>query len=100
MKTKLTYLLIATFVSVAAIALPVKAERICKVTDPTGTPLNVRNRPNGSVINALRNGREVDILEFAYDEQGRPWIRVGGYYEGNYRVWGWAIREFVSCYDS
>jgi hypothetical protein len=43
------------------ISQPVKAERVCQVTDPTGTPLNVRDRPNGQVVNALRNGREVYI---------------------------------------
>lgn len=95
MKSKLIHLLLFTLISVVAIELPVKAEKICKVTDPTGTPLNVRSRPNGSIINALKNGREVDMLEFAYNEQARPWVRVGG----NYRVWGWVIREFVSCYD-
>ncbi|MGK7926373.1 MAG: SH3 domain-containing protein [Spirulina sp.] len=80
-------------------SLPARAERVCQVTDPTGTPLNVRNRPNGRVINALRNGREVYILEIAYDNQNRPWARVGGYYRGEYRIWGWVLREFISCYD-
>ena len=28
----------------------------CKVTDPTGTPLNVRDGPNGKVIGTLANG--------------------------------------------
>ena len=77
----------------------VQARQICKVTDPTGTPLNVRYAPNGEVINALRNGREVEILEIDYDQQGRPWARIGGYYQGKYRIWGWVIREFISCYE-
>ncbi|GBD55055.1 hypothetical protein myaer87_09820 [Microcystis aeruginosa NIES-87] len=81
------------------ISQPVKAERVCQVTDPTGTPLNVRDRPNGQVVNALRNGREVYIHETAYDRQGRPWVLVGGYYKGVYRTWGWVFREFVSCYN-
>lgn len=74
-------------------------ELVCQVTDPTGTPLNVRNSPNGRVINALRNGREVYILKTSYDSQGRTWVFVGGYYRGEYRVWGWVLREFISCYD-
>jgi hypothetical protein len=53
---------------------PVKAERVCQVTDPTSTPLNVRDRPTGRVVNALRNGREVYIHETAYDRQGCPWF--------------------------
>lgn len=81
------------------ISQPVKAARVCQVTDPTGTPLNVRDRPNGRVVNLLRNGREVYIHETAYDRQGRPWVLVGGYYEGVYRTWGWVFREFVSCYN-
>jgi len=78
---------------------PVNAKTVCQVTDPTGTPLNVRNSPNGKVVNALRNGREVYIHEIAYDDRGRPWALVGGYYEGIYRTWGWVFREFISCYD-
>lgn len=75
------------------------AERVCKVTDPTRTPLNVRDEPNGKVINKLRNEREVYITETAYDYRNRPWVYLEGYYQGDYRQWGWAIREFVSCYD-
>lgn len=75
------------------------AERVFKVTDPTGTPLNVRDEPNGKVINKLRNEREVYITETAYDYRNRPWVYLEGYYQGDYRQWGWAIREFVSCYD-
>ncbi|WP_375492541.1 SH3 domain-containing protein [uncultured Nostoc sp.] len=78
---------------------PVKAQTDCQVTDPTGTPLNVRNQPNDRVINTLKNGRQVDILEISYDSQNRAWAKVGGYYNGKYRVWGWVIREFISCYQ-
>ncbi|QHU98956.1 SH3 domain-containing protein [Synechocystis sp. CACIAM 05] len=81
-------------------ANPSQAKEICKVTDPTGTPLNVRESPNGKVINALRNNREVEILEIDFDQQGRHWAKVAGYYQGRYRVWGWVIREFISCYKS
>jgi hypothetical protein len=84
-----------------AVALPAKAERVCKVTDPTGTPLNVRDQPNdnGQIINSLRNQREVYIEQEAKDDQGRPWVKIGGYYNGRYRVWGWVFREFISCYN-
>ena len=75
------------------------AERVCKVTDPTGTPLNIRETPNGKLVNKLRNDREVYATEVAYDDQDRPWVYLEGYYQGEYRHWGWAVREFVSCYD-
>ena len=97
--SKLLSLFLSVAIGSVMLQLPAKAEEICQVTDPTGTPLNVRDRPNGAIVNALRNGREIDILDFAYDEQNRMWVQVGGYYEGRYRIWGWVIREFISCYD-
>jgi hypothetical protein len=24
---------------------------------------------------------------------------VGGYYQDEYRIWGWVFREFISCYE-
>lgn len=90
---------IATLTPIVSINVPAQARTICQVTDPTGTPLNVRDRPNGAIVNALRNGREVDILRVDYDERGRPWALVGSYYEGEYRTWGYVYREFVSCYQ-
>jgi Bacterial SH3 domain len=98
---KLSVLLALTSIAVGttgAIA-PVQAEEVCKVTDPTGTPLNVRSSPNGEIVNALKNGREVYIHEVATDNQGRAWVKIGGYYDGRYRTWGWVIREFLSCYS-
>jgi hypothetical protein len=34
-------------------SLSVKAETVCEVTDPTGTPLNVRISPNGQIIGTV-----------------------------------------------
>ena len=58
------------------------AERVCKVTDPTETPLNIRDEPNGKIINKLRNDREVYITETTYDNKDRPWVYLEGYYQG------------------
>jgi hypothetical protein len=91
---------VALLASVNTLGLSAKAETVCKVTDPTGTPLNVRDTPNGRVINTLKNGREVSINQISYDSKGRPWAKVGGYYNGEYRVWGWVLREFISCYNN
>jgi hypothetical protein len=87
------------FGGVNAVILSATAEEICKVTDPTGTPLNVRDIPNGRIINQLKNGKEVYIVEIAYDNKGRPWAKISGYNNGKYRVWGWVFREFISCYN-
>lgn len=53
------------------------------VDDPTGTPLNVRNSPNGSINRTLSNGTVVwtnvtrSNKEFGYDSQ---WVYVGDMY--------------------
>lgn len=100
MKTVPSFLLsLALLTSLTIVQMPAKAERVCQVTDPTGTPLNVRDQPNGEVINTLGNGTEVYIEESVYDSQGRSWVKVGSYYNGQYVVWGWVFREFISCYD-
>lgn len=96
---RLLFFFVILSVFVAATGLTAQAEEVCKVTDPTGTPLNVRDKPNGQVINILKNGREVYIQEIIRDRQGRPWARVSGYYRGRYREWGWIFREFISCYN-
>lgn len=87
MKNRILNSLLVVLLGSLTVELPVKAEQVCQVTDPTGIPLTVRDSPDGDVINALRNGREVYILETAYDEQGRPWAKIAGYYR-NYRIWG------------
>ena len=73
-------------------ALAAPAER-CMVTDPTGTPLNVR-RYDGTIIGALHNGEIVRILRVGADRNGKPWAYVA--YETNGE--GWVYREFISCY--
>jgi hypothetical protein len=92
------FLSVAT-VTIISLPLSAKAEKVCQVTDPTGTPLNVRSSPNGRITNTLRNGREVYIQKIETDEKGRLWALIGGYYQGQYKVWGWVFREFISCYN-
>jgi len=99
MKPIFLYSLLIALIGLSVFETPAYAEKVCKVTDPTGTALNVRERPNGKVINALKNGREVDILEATVDDKQRPWVKVGSYYKGKYRIWGWVFREFISCYN-
>ncbi|MGO9173192.1 MAG: SH3 domain-containing protein [Rhodomicrobium sp.] len=65
------------------------AQAGCVVTDPTGTPLNIRTAPNGEIIGTLRNGAAVTIQSTAYDSRGRLWANIGI---------GWVFREFISCY--
>jgi hypothetical protein len=67
----------------------------CEVTDPTGTPLNVRSTPNGStIVTTLSNGRRVLPYRVAYDDQDRHWVLVGD----SVHSWGWVFGPYVSCF--
>jgi hypothetical protein len=66
----------------------------CMVSDPTGTPLNIRETPDGEVIGRLRNGTFVTMVDTVQDRRGRRWaiVRAPGY-GGTVSV----FREFISC---
>ncbi len=75
----------------ASAAFP--AER-CRVTDPTGTPLNVRDvRMN--IIGTIENGWIVIIKRYGEDARGKPWAFVETP-DGD--TIGWVYREFISCF--
>lgn len=76
----------------------VAAKEVCEVTDPTGTPLNIRATPNGRIVGTAMNGTEVEIENLAHDGKGRPWALISLSSTGKKRVLGWVIREFISCY--
>jgi hypothetical protein len=91
-----TRLPIAVMTLFAAMSFAWAEAEKCKVTDPTGTPLNVRATPNGKIIGTLANGIFVSILEYAADANGKPWVRVA--YPETRKPIGWVFREFVSCF--
>jgi hypothetical protein len=77
---------LATLVFLGAIFFPALAQAsVCRVADPTGTPLNVRTVPGGTkIVDTLQNGTPVTILDtknkWAYigllpekDEAARRW---------------------------
>ena len=76
----------------------IQAGKTCKVTDPTGTPLNARLRPNGKVINRIKNGRSVYIQSITRDDEGKPWVLVSIKDRGNSKILGYVLREFIACY--
>lgn len=85
-------------VSATMVSLPAIADtNICKVTDPTGAALNVRDDVNGRVISKIPNDKEVKVLDNAQDMRGRPWVYVS-YKVGKQTRSGWIFREFISCY--
>jgi hypothetical protein len=80
--------------------LPAKsseARQLCKVNDPTGTPLNVRDEPGKNLVNTLKNGTEIELIDTTQDAKKRTWARVGSYHQGGYQVWGWVFKEFIQC---
>jgi hypothetical protein len=48
------------------------AQSLCRVADPTPTPLRVRTSPNGRIVSTLENGTLVSVLDRATDRKGRP----------------------------
>jgi hypothetical protein len=74
--------------------LPARASDHCKVTDPTGTPLNVRDRAL-HIVGTIENGRVVIIQRDGEDRNGKPWSFVA---TPAGRPIGWVYREFISCY--
>ena len=60
----MTRLVIAAMTLIVSLGLAFAADGDrCKVTDPTGTPLNVRDSPNGKIVGTLANGVLVAIVE-------------------------------------
>jgi Bacterial SH3 domain len=68
----------------------IASAQTCRVSDPTGTPLNVRATPSGSIISTLGNGVFVNI-ELT---QGR-WIYIV-HADDNSPI-GWVFKDYVDC---
>jgi hypothetical protein len=66
----------------------------CLVSDPTGTPFNVRQSPKGPVVTTLRNGEGVVYAIRRED----PWVEVHKVTNGSLTKLGWAWRKYIDCY--
>jgi hypothetical protein len=99
MKHRLLNSLLFASVGLLSIGAPAFAEQVCIVSDPTGTPLNVRNSRNGEVIMTLSNGTEVRIDRRVGSSDDGRWVYIFESSGGQYRALGWVYREFISCYD-
>ncbi len=76
----------------------VQADERCKVSDPTGTSLNVRSKPNGGkVVRRLKNGTKVFVVYETGDEQDRSWSKISLSNKGNAPIIGWVLTEYLSC---
>jgi hypothetical protein len=89
-----------TMMNTRATAKPFDSEadylKTCTVQDPTGTPLNVRERPSGRIIDRLANGLEVSVLSMVRDRNGKIWIALP---KGDSEfVRGYVLRKYlVNC---
>jgi uncharacterized protein len=76
-------------------AMPSASQASCYVKDPTGTPLNVRETPNGAVVDALTNGTLLRVIGTQQDTRGRDWALITR--PGEDRALGWAFRDYIAC---
>ena len=70
----------------------------CQVTDPTGTPLNVRAAPNGHIIGTLGNGDLVRLIRTERDGGGRAWSLIERLNDS--QASGWVFRQYLVCTQS
>jgi hypothetical protein len=70
------------------------AQAVCVVADPTGTPLNVRASPNGSILGALYNGTRVSVLNVVVDRGGETWAYIAPLGPGRR---GYVFRNYLVC---
>jgi hypothetical protein len=90
---------VIAFLTASLLASVTSAEaqsRRCRVTDPTGTPLNIRVVPGGEIVGQLPNGVIVNSAEQARDGNGRTWVFLHNQRTGH--PIGWVYREFISCF--
>jgi len=66
----------------------------CHVSDPTGTPLNVRAVPNGTIVSILNNGDVLAVLSQT-THNGKAWAYIG---TGKEELpAGWVFQEYLTC---
>ena len=88
-------LVFAASFALAALAQASAQSARCRVTDPTGTPLNIRETPGGRVVGTIPNGFVVSRAE-QVNLNGRVWVFIHNPQTGS--PIGWVFREFVSCW--
>jgi hypothetical protein len=66
----------------------------CTVADPSPTPLNVRDGPDGQILGALSNGTHVRLGQNRTDARGAVWSYAVPIEGGRA---GWVYRKYVSC---
>ena len=74
------------------VALACDGPPVCTVIDPTGTPLNVRTGPNGTIVSTLRKGTKVEVVEHQ-EHEGKTWALISHYGA----AWGYVFGDHLEC---
>jgi hypothetical protein len=67
----------------------------CEVTNPDGTPLNVRSTSQGIVVGTIPNGMKVTIMNEDKADDGREWVWL--YSQNGMQPLGWVPRDTLTC---
>jgi uncharacterized protein YgiM (DUF1202 family) len=89
---KVRLCILSAVLSLAASAPATSQDVACVVTDPTGTPLNVRTEPNGRIVTSLTNGSKVRRVE-ERRYAGKGWARVSS----DAGELGWVFSAYLDC---
>lgn len=73
-----------------------EAEVKCTVADPTGTPLNIRDKPNGRIMGSVRNGTVLRAAGLQM-HNGRRWALVNKLPADN--AIGWVFDAYMKCQE-
>jgi TPR repeat protein len=69
--------------------------KICRVSDATDAPRNLRNAPNGRLIGKLQIGALLEIITTS-----GSWVQVGRFgYDAGVKSVGWTLIDILSCYS-
>ncbi len=85
-------LAVLTLLSLTSVALTCGGAPVCTVVDPTGTPLNVRDGPNGKILSTLKKGELVEFNEHK-EVNGKKWALVSKFSEAS----GYVFGDYLTC---
>ena len=103
---KITLSVLFLFVVVAFAGFKANAQRtLCRVADPTGTRLNVRNfgtsdTANTRIVAKLRNGTIVRVDDWVKDPASSSmWAKISVYRNRKYVPLGYVFAQYLDCGD-
>ncbi len=101
---KITFSVLFLFVVALCAGFQANAQRtLCRVADPTGTPLNVRkygtsDLANNRIVAKLRNGTVVRLDDYVKDPASSDiWAKISVYRNRRYIPLGYAFAEYLDC---